>query len=98
MYSYKKVMALQKSPTSGVAAIFQNLDIPVYVFALEKSLRLGDRIFYLAITLGFSSFLHPRCQNWHGRSARHRCLQEHQSFSSVIQLDFLKPGSDSVES
>jgi hypothetical protein len=43
-------MALQKSPTSGVAAVFQDLDIPVYVFAPEKLLRLGDRIFCLAIT------------------------------------------------
>ena len=42
-------MALQKSPISGVAAVFQDLDILMYVFAPEKILRLGDRIFCLAI-------------------------------------------------
>jgi len=42
-------MALQKSPISGVAGLFQDLDILVYVFAPEKVLRLGDRIFCLAI-------------------------------------------------
>jgi len=29
---------------------FQDLDIHVYAFALEKILRLAGRIFYLAIT------------------------------------------------
>ena len=42
-------MASQKSPISGVATIFQDLDILMYVFAPEKLLRLGDRIFCLAI-------------------------------------------------
>ncbi len=42
-------MALQKSPIFGVAAAFQDLDILIYVFAPEKMLRLGDRIFCLAI-------------------------------------------------
>jgi len=43
-------MALQKSPISGVAVVFQDLDILMYVFAPEKILRLGDRIFCLAIS------------------------------------------------
>ena len=38
-----------KSPTSGVVAIFQDLDIPMYVFPPEKLLRLGGRNFCLAI-------------------------------------------------
>ncbi len=42
-------MALQKSPISGVAVVFQDLDILMYVFAPEKILRLGGRIFCLAI-------------------------------------------------
>jgi len=40
-----------KSPTSGVAAVFQDLDIHMYAFALEKPLCLGDRNFCLAIFL-----------------------------------------------
>ena len=42
-------MASQNSPTAGVAATFQDLDILMYVFAPEKLLRLGGRIFCLAI-------------------------------------------------
>jgi len=37
-----------KSPTSGVAAVFQDLDIQMYLFAPEKLLRLGGRNFCLA--------------------------------------------------
>ena len=42
-------MALQNSPSSCVVAFFQDLDILVYVFAPEKTLRLAVRIFCLAI-------------------------------------------------
>ena len=38
-----------KSSTSGVAAVFQDFGIHMYVFALEKPLRLGGRNFCLAI-------------------------------------------------
>jgi len=38
-----------KSPPSGVAAVFQELDIHMYAFAPEKQLRLGGRNFCLAI-------------------------------------------------
>ena len=48
-------MASQKSPISDVAAVFQDLDLPVYVFAPEKPLRLGYRIFSLAIVLVFGT-------------------------------------------
>ncbi|RLB70301.1 MAG: hypothetical protein DRH07_08865, partial [Deltaproteobacteria bacterium] len=41
--------SVAKSPTSGVAAIFQDLDILMYVFAPEKLLLLGGRNFCLAI-------------------------------------------------
>ncbi len=44
-----------KSPTSGVAAVFQDLDIHMYAFALEKPLCLGDRNFCLAICVGVRS-------------------------------------------
>ena len=39
-----------KSPTSGVTAIFPDLDILMYVFTPEKPLRLGGRIIYLSIS------------------------------------------------
>ncbi|RLB70674.1 MAG: hypothetical protein DRH06_01000 [Deltaproteobacteria bacterium] len=38
-----------KSPPYGVTAFFQDFDIPMYPFALEKTLRLVGRNFYLAI-------------------------------------------------
>ena len=38
-----------KSLTSGVAAVFQDLDIHMYLFAAEKLHRLGGRNFCLAI-------------------------------------------------
>ncbi len=44
-----------KSPTSGVAAVFQDLDIPMYTFAPEKPLCLGGRNFCLAICVGVRS-------------------------------------------
>ncbi len=44
-----------QSPTAGVAAVFQELDIPMYAFAPEKPLRLGGRNFCLAICGGVRS-------------------------------------------
>jgi len=38
-----------KSPPYGVAAVFQDLDIQMYTFALEKPLRLVGQNFCLAI-------------------------------------------------
>jgi len=38
-----------KSPSCGVAAFFQDIDILMYVFAPEKPLRLVGRNFCLAI-------------------------------------------------
>ncbi len=40
-----------KLPPYGVAAIFQDFDIPVYAFTPEKSLRLEGRKFCLAISV-----------------------------------------------
>ncbi|MCK5826270.1 MAG: hypothetical protein KAG93_04495 [Desulfuromusa sp.] len=50
-------MALQKSPVAGVAAVFQDLGIPMYPFAPEKRLRLGGRIFCLASVSFVKTFL-----------------------------------------
>ena len=47
--------SVAKSPTSGVAAVFQDLDIHMYTFAPEKPLRLGGRNFCLAICVGVRS-------------------------------------------
>lgn len=44
-----------KSPPYGVAAVFQDLDIQMYAFILEKTLRLVGRKFCLAIL--FCSYL-----------------------------------------
>jgi len=46
-----------KNPPYGVAAFFQDLDIPVYAFVLEETLRLVGRNFCLASFISESSAL-----------------------------------------
>jgi hypothetical protein len=49
-----KVNGVAKNPPSGVVTVFQNLDIPMYVFAFEKPFRLAGRTFGLAMASGSS--------------------------------------------
>ena len=45
-----------KSPPHGVAAVLQDLDIPMYAFAFEKPLRRGTK-FLLSHLIHFCEYL-----------------------------------------